>query len=276
MVAQFLTHILSSHPLILLAFSLVCVVCVFSLSLSLSLSYSPEGRLYQVEYAIEAVKLGTTAVAVAVKDGIVIGAEKRLASRLIVPESLEKISKIDAHCLASSSGLTADARKMVKKARLEAQSFTFSYAERCPISSLAKATCDLALKFGEDRDEREENDKDKMSRPFGAALLFGGIDDEGPAVYCCDPSGTYTKWSAKAIGAGSEGAQNALEEQYNEDLTLEEGVQLVLKVLRQVMEEKIEPRNVELASIGGTVDNPVYVDYTQDQLKEVIGALPKE
>ena len=107
--------------------------------------------------------------------------------------------------------------------------------------------CDLALSFGEGAD----GDKDKrMSRPFGVALLIAGHDDlNGHQLFFSDPSGTFVQYKAKAIGAGSEGAQSTLSESYNEDMTLEEAEELALSVLKQVMEEKISTENVELARV---------------------------
>lgn len=107
--------------------------------------------------------------------------------------------------------------------------------------------CDLALSFGEGAD----GDKDKrMSRPFGVALLIAGHDDlNGHQLFFSDPSGTFVQYKAKAIGAGSEGAQSSLSESYNEDMTLEEAEELALSVLKQVMEEKISTENVELARV---------------------------
>ena len=113
-----------------------------------------------------------------------------------------------------------------------------------------KGVCDLALSFGEGSD----GDKDKrMSRPFGVALLIAGHDDlNGHQLFFSDPSGTFVQYKAKAIGAGSEGAQSTLAESYNEDMTLEEAEELALSTLKQVMEEKISTENVELARVTET------------------------
>jgi 20S proteasome subunit alpha 5 len=118
-----------------------------------------------------------------------------------------------------------------------------------PVSSICirAAVCDLALAFGEGQD----GDRDKrMSRPFGVALLLAGYDElDGPQLFFSDPSGTFVRYKAKAIGAGSEGAQTNLQESYNEDMTLEEAEELALGTLKQVMEEKINTDNVELARV---------------------------
>merc|ERR1719265_239944 len=111
-----------------------------------------------------------------------------------------------------------------------------------PCESLTQSVCDLALGFG-------ESEGSKMARPFGVALLVAGWDHKGPCLYHTDPSGTYTRFDAKAIGAGSEGAQTALQEQYHKKLTLEEAETMAVSILKQVMEEKLDANNVELASV---------------------------
>jgi len=210
-------------------------------------TFSPEGRLFQVEYAIEAIKLGSTAVGIQTKDGCVLAVEKRLTSPLLDPASVEKIAEIDSHVGAAMSGLVADARTLVDHARVEAQNHTFTYDEPVGVEALTQAVCDLALSFGEGQDGDSSK---RMSRPFGVALLLAGYDDlEGPQLFFSDPSGTFVRYKAKAIGAGSEGAQSNLSESYNENMTMEETEELALSTLKQVMEETISTENVELARV---------------------------
>ncbi len=206
-------------------------------------TFSPEGRLFQVEYAIEAIKIGTTAIGICTSEGIVIAVEKRLLSPLQEPASVEKIYEVDSHIGVAMSGLSADARTLVDHARSESQYHRFTYNEPMPVESLTQAVCDLALNFG------ESGESEKMSRPFGVALLIGGWDHKGPCLYHTDPSGTYTRFDAKAIGAGSEGAQTSLQEQYHKKLTLEEAETMAVSILKQVMEEKLSVSNVEVASV---------------------------
>merc|ERR1711935_198095 len=111
-----------------------------------------------------------------------------------------------------------------------------------------QAVCDLALSFGEGSDG--DSGSKRMSRPFGVALLLAGYDDlEGCQLYFSDPSGTFVRYKAKAIGAGSEGAQSNLEESYSDSMTLKEAEELALSTLKQVMEEKISTGNIELARV---------------------------
>ena len=111
------------------------------------------------------------------------------------------------------------------------------------VEALTQSICDLALGFG-------EGGKKKMSRPFGVALMLGGWDKrDGAQLFFSDPSGTYSQYKAKAIGAGSEGAQSTLLEKYRDDLTVVEAENLAFEILKQVMEDKISNVNVEVSSI---------------------------
>ncbi|CAG8804550.1 14095_t:CDS:2, partial [Racocetra persica] len=202
-------------------------------------------RLFQVEYAIEAIKLGSTAVGIQTSEGVVLAVEKRVTSPLLVSSSIEKIMEIDTHLGCAMSGLTADSRTMIDHARVEAQNHYFTYNEKIKVESVTQAVCDLALRFG----ESAHGEESIMSRPFGVALLIAGVDEKGPQLYHADPSGTFMQYDAKAIGSGSEGAQTELQEEYDKSISLVNAETLSLKVLKQVMEEKLNNTNVQLASI---------------------------
>jgi len=230
-------------------------------------TFSPEGRLFQVEYAIEAIKLGSTAIGVQTSQGVVLAVEKRLTSPLLESSSIEKIMEIDDHIGTAMSGLTADARTMIDHARVECQSHRFTYDEPMTVDACTQSICDLALRFGEDRKGKE----DVMSRPFGVALLIAGIDENGPVLYHTDPSGTFMRFNAKAIGAGSEGAQTSLQEHYSKSLSLIEAETLALSTLKQVMEEKVNSSNVEIGAI--TTASGKFRIYDKKELDAVIARL---
>ncbi|KAI8055275.1 nucleophile aminohydrolase [Syncephalis plumigaleata] len=229
-------------------------------------TFSPEGRLFQVEYAIEAIKLGSTAIGVTTKDGVLLAVEKRIPSPLMEPESIEKILEIDSHLGCAMSGLTADSRIIIEHARVSSLNHRFIYDEPLKVESVTQSVCDLALRFGESGNSEERI----MSRPFGVALLIAGVDEKGPQLFHADPSGTFVQYEAKAIGSGSEGAQTELQENYRKDMTLAEGETLALSVLKQVMEERLNKTNVEMASVTSTYGFHVY---PEDQLQSVIDRL---
>lgn len=209
-------------------------------------TFSPEGRLFQVEYSLEAIKLGSTAIGVVTNEGVVLGVEKRLTSSLLEGDSVEKIVEVDKHIGCAMSGLTADARSMLEHARVNAITHDLYYDEPITVESLTQSVCDLALRFGEGASGEER----LMSRPFGVALLIAGYDeDQNFQLYHAEPSGTFYRYNAKAIGSGSEGAQTELQNEWHSSLTLKEAESLVLKILKQVMEEKLDENNAQLSSI---------------------------
>ncbi|ORZ00250.1 nucleophile aminohydrolase [Syncephalastrum racemosum] len=229
-------------------------------------TFSPEGRLFQVEYAIEAIKLGTTAIGIQTSKGVILAVEKRVSSSLLEASSIEKIVEVDSHLAVALSGMVADARTLVDFGRVAAQNHRFTYDEPLKVESLTQSICDLALRFGESADGEEA----VMSRPFGVALLIAGVDEKGPQLFHADPSGTFMSYHAKAIGSGSEGAQTELEKEFHRSMTLEEAEKLALTVLKSVMEEKLSKTNVQLASV--TPENN-YRIYGEDELQAIIDKL---
>lgn len=229
-------------------------------------TFSPEGRLFQVEYSLEAIKLGSTAIGIRTNEGVLLGVEKRVTSSLLESGSIEKIDEIDRHVGCAMSGLTADARTMIDHARVEATSHEFNYDEPIKVESVTQSVCELALRFGEGGDSEER----VMSRPFGVALLIAGCDENGPQLYHTEPTGTFYRYEAKAIGSGSEGAQNELQQEYHSALTLAEAELLLLKVLKQVMEEKLEAKNIQVAKV--TPQDGFHI-YTDAELDDVFGRL---
>jgi 20S proteasome subunit alpha 5 len=231
-------------------------------------TFSPEGRLFQVEYAIEAIKLGSTAIGIRTNEGVILAVEKRLTSPLIDPASIEKILEIDEHIGCAMSGLTADARTLIDHARVEAQAHWFTYNERIPVASNVNAIADMALDFSDSNKDKKRT----MSRPFGVALLVAGVDADGPALYNTDPSGTFTKYAAASIGSAQEGSTILLQEQYKADMSLEEAETLALTVLRQVMEEKLSSVNIEVAVVKASTKK--FTAYSTEELEAVIKRLP--
>ncbi len=212
-------------------------------------------------------QLGSTAVGIQTSEGIVLAVEKRVTSTLMEPASVEKIVEIDRHLGCAMSGLVADSRTLIEHARVEAQNHAFTFDEPLGVESVSQAVCDLALRFGEGAEGQESI----MSRPFGVALLIGGVDGKGgPQLYHCDPSGTLVRWEAKAIGSGSEGAQAELVEQYHKNLTLAEAEKLALKVLKSVMEEKLDASNVQVATVTKAAGFQIH---SEAELKAVVDAL---
>jgi proteasome alpha subunit len=202
--------------------------------------FSPDGRLFQVEYAREAVKRGTTTVGLKFKDGVVLIVDKRIASRLMEPKSIEKIYQIDEHVGCATSGLVADARILVDQARVIAQINKITYDEPMSVEELVKRICDF----------KQNYTQYGGVRPFGTALLVAGVDDQGQHLFETDPSGALVSYKAGSIGAGRNAVMEVFEEEYAEGMDKDKAVLLGLKALKKATEEeKLNPKAVEIGIV---------------------------
>lgn len=201
--------------------------------------FSPDGRLYQVEYAREAVKRGTTAVGIKIKEGVVLLVDKRVSSRLIESNSIEKIFQIDDHIGAATSGLVADARALIDRARVEAQVNRVSYDEPIGVEVLSKKICDHKQTFTQYGG----------TRPYGTSLLIAGVEDSAARLFETDPSGALLEYKATAIGAGRAHVIETFEADYNEDLSLEDAIFLGVEALYKAADGKFKPETLEIGVI---------------------------
>jgi len=202
--------------------------------------FSPDGRLFQVEYAREAVKRGTTTVGLKFQDGVVLIVDKRIASRLMEPKSIEKIFQIDAHIGCATSGLVADARILVDHARVTAQINKITYDENISVETLVKRICDF----------KQNYTQYGGVRPFGTALLVAGVDDQGMHLFETDPSGALVSYKAGSIGAGRNVVMEVFEEQYQEGMGMEDAAVLGLRALKRATEEEtLNPKAVEIGVV---------------------------
>lgn len=143
-------------------------------------TFSPEGRIYQIEYAMQACNLGSSGLGLVFKNGVILACEKKQTSILVEKSGFEKIYTIDNHVKCMVSGLIADSQKLLENARSEAHYHRFLYKEPINLKPLAQSVADLALNFG----EGDITTKQKpIARPYGVSLLFGGIDTNGPSLY---------------------------------------------------------------------------------------------
>jgi proteasome alpha subunit len=230
--------------------------------------FSPDGRLFQVEYAREAVKRGTTSVGIKARDSVALLVDKRISSRLLEPQSTEKIFQVDDHIGAVTSGLVADARALIDRARVDAQINRVVYNEPIGIETLAKKIADHKQTFTQYGGVR----------PYGTALLIGGIDDSGPRLFETDPSGALLMVKATGIGSGRNAVMEFLEEKYNEDIDIDNAIRLGLEALYKATEGKITVDTIEIAAIDAK-DNrfkKLGVDKLEEYVKSVLDSMPKE
>ena len=190
--------------------------------------FSPDGRLYQVEYALETVRRGSLAVGLITKDGVVLAVEEK-GRKLQSGESVVKMFQIDDHIGAVGAGYIPDARIQVDNARVIAQSNRLVYDEPVEIESVAKKIADL----------NQQYTQYAGVRPFGVSLIIAGFhESSGPVVYLTDPTGAYLGFDAIAIGAGSDQVNEYLEKNYDRHLSLEEGITLAIECIYLVSEDK--------------------------------------
>ncbi len=220
--------------------------------------FSPEGRMYQVEYARKAVEKASTAIGVTFSNGVVLVSARSL-QKLLVPESIEKVQKIDDHIGAAACGILADARVLIDYARVRAQVNRITFGEPIEIRALVRDISDRKQRFTQ------------MGgiRPFGVSLLVAGMDGD-PHLFETDPSGTLREWRAHAIGRGSKEARKVLIEHFKDGMTKEKAIELALKALK-LGEKKLTSRSTEI----GLVENGKFIGYDRNTTKELIKKFEK-
>ena len=220
--------------------------------------FSPDGRLYQVEYAREAVKRGSASIGVRTPDGVVLLADKQSHSPLLEPSSVEKLHKADDHVGMASAGHVADARQLIDFARRQAQVNRLRFGEVMGVETLTKTVTDFIQRYTQVGG----------ARPFGVALVVGGIENGEPRLFETDPSGTPYEWEALAIGESRDDIQDYFEEHYEPDLSLDDGIELALRALASVSDDGLTTAGLDLATIA--VDTEQYYQYSPDEIDDVL------
>jgi proteasome alpha subunit len=201
--------------------------------------FSPDGRLFQVEYAMELVNRGATILAIQCSGGVVLGAEETI-DPLEESEYSWKIFKIDDHVGAAIVGLSSDARILIDQARIHAQSNKLTYDEPIDTEVVTKRICDIKQLYTQHAGVR----------PFGVSMIFAGVDKTGSRVFGTHPSGTYRGYKARAEGAGRETVFNILKEEYKEEMGIKDATKLVVKCLVKALEARQLPPRIKVAVIA--------------------------
>jgi proteasome alpha subunit len=202
--------------------------------------FSPDGRLFQVEYAREAVRRGATTAGVVFKEGVVLAADRRIPNPgLAEPASLEKIHQIDEHVACATAGLVADARVLVDYARLTAQINRVTYAEGMTVELLARRICDY----------KQQYTQFGGVRPFGTALLVGGYDETGIHLFETEPSGSLTSFKATSTGGNKGPVMELLEQKYTPNMDGEAAIVLAIEAIRQSLEDPQTLGQVEVCVV---------------------------
>jgi proteasome alpha subunit len=200
--------------------------------------FSPDGRLFQVEYAMELVNRGATILGIRCSEGVVLGAEENVEP-LEEAEYSWKIFKVDEHIGAAIVGLSSDARILIDQARVHAQSNKLTYDEPIDTEVITKRICDIKQLYTQHAGVR----------PFGVSIIFGGVDKTGSRIFYTHPSGTYRGYKATAVGAGRETVLSILKEEYREEMSLEEATKLAVKCLTKALEARQLPPRIKMVVI---------------------------
>ncbi len=221
--------------------------------------FSPDGRLLQVEYAKKTVKQGSTALALACKDGVVFVADKRITSKLMVPEAIEKMFRIDDHIGATAAGIISDARVLVDRSQLKAQQHAVTYDSKIDILSIVKEMCDL----------KQVCTQSAGLRPFGVSLLVGGVEEDGEVkLFLTEPYGLYFQYRAAVIGEGETEIEPALKKKYRPNMTVEEGMKFGLSLMKDFLKDEFNFERVDVAYIN-TADKR-YTKLSNDELRKLM------
>jgi len=227
--------------------------------------FSPQGRLYQVEYAREAVKKGTVSLGIVYKNGVLLAADKNITEDLMISESVDKIFKVDDHIGAATSGLVADGRRIIDRARVVAQSHRVTYDEAMGVDMLTKEICDY----------KQLHTQVAGVRPFGTALLIAGVDGK-PRLFETDPSGSFWEYKATAIGENIDKVKALFTKEYKDDMSLDQAIELGLKALYKGTSERFNENSIEISYIdmSGKFNN-VKPEAVKSHILKVIGNVKK-
>lgn len=205
-------------------------------------TFSPSGKLVQIEYALQAVSSGNLSLGIKAKNGVVIASEKKIPSILVDSDSIAKIKHLSGNVGTCYSGMGPDFRVLCRRARKSAQRYQLTYGEAMPVSQLVRETASVMQEFTQSGGVR----------PFGVSLLVAGYDENGPQLYQVDPSGSYWAWKASATGKNSINAKTLLEKRYNNnpDMELEDAIHNAIIILKEGFEGAIDENNVEIGIVG--------------------------
>jgi len=220
--------------------------------------FSPDGRLLQVEYAKKTVRQGSTAIGMVCKDGVLFVTDKRIVDKLVVPESIEKIWKIDDHIGATASGIISDARVLIERAQIKAQQHRVTFDTPVDVGTIVSDIAAL----------KQICTQSGGLRPFGVSTLIAGIDGKGPRLFETDPTGIFFEYRATVIGEGEPEIEEALSNEYSPDLTIDDGLRLAVSLLSRVLDKKFNVDRVDAAFI--TTKDKMFTKVDKPKLEKAL------
>ncbi|KAJ6235364.1 proteasome subunit alpha type-2 [Anaeramoeba flamelloides] len=202
-------------------------------------TFSPNGKLLQIEHALKAVESGATSLGIKASNGVVIVTEKKLPTTLIDENSVKKIQKLNDGIGVIYSGLGPDYRVLISKARKKSQQYFKQYNEIIPVNIISRKVAGIMQEFTQSGGVR----------PFGVSLLVAGYDHNGPQLFQVDPSGSFWAWKATAIGKNSSNSKKFLEKRYKPDMEIEDAINTAILTLKEGFEGEMDEFNIEVGVI---------------------------
>ena len=201
--------------------------------------FSPEGRLYQVEYALELVKRGAPIVGINSPEGVVLAANETPDSPLEDANYFRKIFQFDDHIGAAIAGLSSDARVLLDQGRVYCQSNRLLYDEAPDVEGLVGTLSGRIQTYTQHGG----------IRPFGVSMIIAGVDVNGPALLTTDPSGSYRGYKARALGRNADEANQLLDDKYVDGLSLDDAIKLAIEAVNVASGGELQAANVKVAVI---------------------------
>ncbi|KAL4142525.1 hypothetical protein QTP88_004966 [Uroleucon formosanum] len=227
-------------------------------------TFSPSGKLVQIEYALAAVSAGAASVGIKASNGVVVATENKRKS-LLYETTVEKVQKITPNIGMVYSGMGPDYRLLVRKARKEAAQYQLKFEEEIPTALLVQEVASVM----------QEYTQSGGVRPFGVSLLVCGWDKTGPKLYQCDPSGAYFAWKATALGKNYVNSKQFLEKRYKEDLELEDAIHTAILALKEGFEGQMTEENIEVGVCRkNRQDEIIFEKLDQQQVADYLANIP--
>jgi len=218
--------------------------------------FSPDGHILQVEYAEKTVRLGSASIGMVCSDGVIIVADKRVKDSLIIPDSANKVYEIDEHVAGSAAGILSDARILIERAQLVSQQHRVTYDTPIDVESVIKEIANVMQAFTQY----------PGARPFGVSVLVAGINNKSK-LFMCDVTGNYLSYKAIAIGENDEKIKEMLRKQYKDNITIEEGIKLSLKIFKDILGKEF---NVDRFDVGFVDSSKKLKRISGDKLKKYV------
>ncbi|KAJ4462337.1 putative Proteasome subunit alpha type-2-B [Paratrimastix pyriformis] len=221
-------------------------------------TFSPTGKLVQIEHALAAVGSGGTSLGIKARNGVVLVTEKKMPSILVDETSIQKVQLLSDNIGCVYSGVGPDARVLVRKGRKEAEVYGTTFGEPMPTGQQARYLASVMQEFTQSGGVR----------PFGVSLLVAGFDPAGePQLFQVDPSGSYWRWKAAAIGKGMVNCKTFLEKRFNPDMDIEDAIHIAILTLKEVFDGEMTKSNIE---VGVIREDRVFRNLTPDEIQDYL------